>query len=151
MATPVPGGRQPELGVFAGLGAFGPSFLDPYARFIGSVVEDPSPATYSAFLEKAGAGKVPAKVEEAGLAFMLANPVEEMDEILERAVQRAEAPESRERIREAKERYQTSIEVATEFAETPAFEALPPRPEARRYPAAAGARCARDRERANRS
>ena len=69
----------------AGVGTFGPGFLDPYSDFLKVVFDamgSPSEETYAAVVDQIASEDVPDEIRELGLSFMLENPIEGMDAML---------------------------------------------------------------------
>src|SRR5688572_15933168 len=62
----------------AGLGAYGPMFLEPYGKFLQplfAAVSSPTKPTYSELFHKIGNGSLPPKYQEVALAYAMDRPI----------------------------------------------------------------------------
>jgi hypothetical protein len=77
-----------------GLSVFGLAFFQPYTSFLKvlNVAENPGEESYVAFMKSVGQGDVREDYAKVGMAFMLANPVEGMEGVVQSAVQTAVDP-----------------------------------------------------------
>ena len=116
-------------GGFCGVGLFGPNLLDPYGKFLATLSE--SAESYADFLKHVGAGEVPEGVSQIGLAYMLQNPVGEMERIYKKAEGQATNLAGKRSIQEALRQHQMNIKLSTSFTQTGEFGALPEKDKAR--------------------
>jgi len=68
----------------AGVGVFGPDFLDPYGDFLQKVFNamgSPSETTYAEVVDQIASKDVPPEMRELGLSYMMDNPIEGMDSL----------------------------------------------------------------------
>ena len=83
------------------------------------LLEGTSKEAYSKFLSQLVAGDVPEAVEKAGLAYILENPVEEQEELLRAARNKAQG-KTRERLERAVSFQEVRTRAAAELATKPA-------------------------------
>lgn len=120
--------------VAGGVGACGPRYLDPYARFLGVVkglADSPGPTSYRKALKAIAEGGMPREYQELALAYMVGNPIGELDAILENATLDAEAPASSAALRRATEELRGRRLAAGKVAGAVASRALGPEEVAR--------------------
>ena len=97
--------------LFLGFGQYGIPFLRHFTEFvdgIAKIVEEPSAASYAAFLDTAAKGDLSPAVRRAGMALMLENPVPGMPKILADAEGKASG-QIREEIQDTRERYEAVL------------------------------------------
>lgn len=115
--------------VAAGLGAYGPTFLDPYTRFVGVLKRmggNPGPDSYGEASVAVASGRMPKSYEELVLAYMVCNPIPELDPILDRAAKGSEDPRSAGAIEKARKELAAKKATAERIAHAITTRALEP-------------------------
>ena len=97
-----------------GTSVWGLAFFEPYISFVKAmnIFENQDVESYSAFMDSVGQGDVEEEYAEVGMEFMLANPVEGMEEIVHSAVMTASDPAGRELLQQAQDTLQSRAKVA---------------------------------------
>jgi len=77
-----------------GISVYGLAFFEPYTSFLKvlTITEQPGHESYATFMESVGQGDVREDYAKVGMAYMLANPVEGMEGVVQRAVETASDP-----------------------------------------------------------
>lgn len=113
--------RWPWIWVFglacAGIGAYGPAFMEPYGKWVKLLLEmdESSPQTYADVFERIGRGDLPPKLQDMALSYALNRPIERMDQELKRAIKNAGDDRGRGALHETQLAFEQRAEVATEI------------------------------------
>ena len=103
----------------AGVGAYGPLFLKPYGEFLDVVFrmqDSPGPDTHKEVFKMIGDRQVPPKYQKLALAYALENPVEGMDELLEKAIENSTDPRGKQALVIAQESLKGKKKLADELS-----------------------------------
>ncbi len=81
----------------AGIGVYGPTFLDRYQllKTVGPLIGSPSHESYNAFLSGVARGDVGPLERELGLSYILQRPIDGTEELLQAATAKAEQDDAR--------------------------------------------------------
>jgi hypothetical protein len=88
-----------------GVGAYGPAFLSDYTNFVKVILglPDASPTALAGFLGMIGAGEVPPKYAEVGLAVIATQPTDAMEPLLDEAIETAANEQGRVALERARQ------------------------------------------------
>lgn len=92
--------RNPEKNPFwmwvfglliAGIGAFGPEFMPKYGDWLAKVadmIRSPGVESYMKFFDSVGNEEIPVELRELGVNYAISHPIDGMENILEKAINR---------------------------------------------------------------
>lgn len=103
----------------AGVGVYGPAFLEPYGKLIRPIMAmlaSPNAATYNAVFDKVASGELPPEYQDIGLAYALERPIEDMDQLFTEAIQNSTDPAGKLALEEAQATLEGKKLVADELA-----------------------------------
>jgi hypothetical protein len=109
---------------FLGVGAYGPSFLGDYAKFLTVLRggdEKETETTYKTLIDDIASGEMPAKYQPLFEAYMLEHPIDNLGELVDQGVAKANGPqkESLLRMKETLSRKEATADLAAQAAASP--------------------------------
>lgn len=105
--------------LFAGVGIHGPLFMGPYAEFLrafASMTGTPGPESYQEVFKRIGEGGFDPELQQLALTWAMENPVEDMETILDGAIDSATNDAGRDTLMSAREAIEGKRIVADQLA-----------------------------------